>query len=135
MRFPIAPMPEPDAPEMFPASEYTDEEREAAQTAIAIYVAQVAANPQAIAQARQQGGGRRRPTPEALFTQNCASCHTLAAAGATGTVGPSLDGSSLPVAGIIEQIRQGGGGMPPFEGQLTDEQIDALAKYVDENRE
>ena len=28
-----------------------------------------------------------------LFTQNCASCHTLAAAGASGKVGPNLDDS------------------------------------------
>jgi cbb3-type cytochrome c oxidase subunit III len=26
-----------------------------------------------------------------LFTQNCAACHTLAAANATGTIGPNLD--------------------------------------------
>ena len=69
-----------------------------------------------------------------LFASNCASCHTLAAAGATGTIGPNLDNSSIDAAAIEEQIRQGGGGMPAFEGQLSDEQIDALAKFVAESR-
>jgi mono/diheme cytochrome c family protein len=33
-----------------------------------------------------------------------------------------------------EQIRKGGNGMPAFEGQLTDEQIKALAEYLAANR-
>ncbi len=134
MRFPIAPMPEPDSPQMFPSKDYTDAEREASQTAIAMYVAQVAGNPQAIAQAQQQGGGTSASDPKGLFTQNCGGCHTLAAAGTSGQVGPNLDQISPPLARITEQIHKGGGGMPAFEGQLTEQQIDALAKYVFENR-
>jgi mono/diheme cytochrome c family protein len=134
MRFPIAPMPEPDSPQMFPSKDYTDAEREAAMSAIATYVAQVAANPQAIAQAQQQGGGTSASDPKGLFTQNCGSCHVLGAAGTSGQVGPNLDQISPPLARIVEQIHKGGGGMPAFEGQLTDEQIDAIAKYVFENR-
>lgn len=134
MRFPIAPMPEPDSPQMFPSSEYSDAEREDAMEAIASYVASVAANEQAIAQARRQGGGGSADDPKGLFTSNCASCHTLAAAGATGTIGPNLDQVTPALERIEEQIRQGGGGMPAFEGQLTDAQIHALARYVVENR-
>ncbi len=132
MRFPIAPMSQPE--ELFPATEYTDSERDAAMEAIANYVASVAANQQAIAQAGQQGGNASADDPKALFTSNCASCHTFTAAGATGTVGPNLDQSSATSEAIAEQIRNGGGGMPPFEGQLTDEQIQALAKFVFEKR-
>ena len=58
MRFPIAPMPEPDSPHMFPSSEWTDAEREDAMSAIATYVASVAANEEAIAQARAQSGAQ-----------------------------------------------------------------------------
>ena len=134
MRFPIAPMPEPDSPQMFPSSEYTDEEREDAMEAIASYVASVAANQQAIAQARQQGGGGSAADPKGLFASNCGSCHTLAAAGTSGQIGPNLDQISPALERIEEQIRKGGGGMPAFEGQLSDEQIRALAKYVFENR-
>jgi cbb3-type cytochrome c oxidase subunit III len=132
MRFPIAPMPPPE--ELFPSDEYSDAERDAAMDAIAAYVASVAANPEAIAQAGQQGGNASADDPKALFTSNCAGCHTFAAAGSKGTVGPNLDQLSLPADAIAEQIRNGGGGMPPFAGQLTDEQIQALAKFVFESR-
>jgi mono/diheme cytochrome c family protein len=132
MRFPIAPMPPPG--ELFPSDEYSDAERDAAMEAIASYVASVAANQEAIARAGQQGGNASADDPKALFTSNCAGCHTFAAAESSGTVGPNLDQSSLPADGIAEQIRSGGGGMPPFEGQLTDEQIQALAEFVFENR-
>jgi cbb3-type cytochrome c oxidase subunit III len=132
MRYPIPPMPKPA--ELFPSDEYSDSEREAAMEAIASYVASVAANPQAIARAGQQAGNASAGDPKALFTSSCAGCHTLAAAGATGAVGPNLDQLSLTAGRIAEQIRTGGGGMPPFEGQLTDAQIQALAKFVFENR-
>ena len=132
MRFPVPPMPEPE--ELFPSDEYTEEEREAAMEAIASYVGSVAANEQAIAQAGQQGGNASADDPKALFTSNCAGCHTFTAAGASGTVGPNLDQTSLTVDRIAQQIRGGGGGMPPFEGQLTDEQIQALAEFLFENR-
>jgi mono/diheme cytochrome c family protein len=135
MRFPIAPMPDPDSPQMFPSSEYTDAEREDAMEAIAGYVASVAANREAIAQARAQGGGGGSASdPKGLFTANCGSCHTLAAAGTSGQIGPNLDQIGPALGRIEEQIRKGGGGMPAFEGQLTDEQIQALARYVAENR-
>jgi cbb3-type cytochrome c oxidase subunit III len=132
MRYPIAPMPPPE--ELFPSGQYTDEERDAAMDAIATYVASVAANQQAIAQAGQQAGSASASDPKALFTSNCAGCHTFAAAGTNGKVGPNLDQISLTADRIAEQIRNGGGGMPPFQGQLTDQQIQALAKYVFENR-
>jgi mono/diheme cytochrome c family protein len=134
MRFPIPPMPEPD--ELFPVKgSYTEQDRERDMAAIADYVASVAANQAAIAEAEQQGGGSAAGTdPKALFSANCAACHTLAAAGATGTVGPNLDQLQVPVPRIEQQIRKGGGVMPPFEGKLTDAQITALAKWVAENR-
>jgi mono/diheme cytochrome c family protein len=131
MRYPIPPMPEPDDPSMFPAGEYTDEERDAAMQAIAFYVASVASRPGPSAAG---GGDQDASDPKGLFTSNCASCHVFRDAGSTGTIGPNLDQSSLDVAAIEEQIRKGGGGMPPFEGSLTDEQIQALAKYLAENR-
>jgi cbb3-type cytochrome c oxidase subunit III len=134
MRFPIKPMPDPD--ELFPLkSGYTEDDREQDMDAIATYVASVAANEQAIAQATTQtGGGAAASDPKALFQANCASCHTLAAANATGTIGPNLDQLNVPVSRIEQQIRKGGGVMPAFEGKLTDAQITALAKWVAANR-
>jgi cbb3-type cytochrome c oxidase subunit III len=130
MRFPISPMPEPDSPQMF--GDLSEQKREEAMAAIADYVASVVANPTAIAQAQQQGGGGTAAgnDPKALFQANCASCHTLAAAGATGTIGPNLDQLRVPEPRIEQQIRNGGAVMPAFKGKLTDAQIKAVAKYV-----
>jgi mono/diheme cytochrome c family protein len=67
---------------------------------------------------------------EELFTENCGTCHALSAAGTTGAIGPSLDDSGLDVSAVEEQVRNGGGGMPAFEDQLTDEEIAVVAEYV-----
>jgi len=66
----------------------------------------------------------------AIFKANCASCHTLAAAGATGTVGPDLDQLMPALAVIVRQVTNGGTIMPAFKGTLTTAQIQAVAKYV-----
>jgi mono/diheme cytochrome c family protein len=65
-----------------------------------------------------------------LFTQNCASCHTLAAAHAKGTVGPNLDQLKPSKSVVVRQVTNGGGGMPAFGGRLSAAQIDAVATYV-----
>jgi outer membrane protein assembly factor BamB len=65
-----------------------------------------------------------------LFTQNCASCHTLAAAHAKGAVGPNLDQLKAPKAVVVRQVTNGGGGMPAFGGRLSANQIDAIGAYV-----
>lgn len=70
---------------------------------------------------------------EEIFIDTCGSCHTLSAAGTTGAVGPSLDDTTLDVAAVEEQVRNGGGGMPAFEGQLSDEEISVVAAYVVES--
>ena len=60
----------------------------------------------------------------------CGNCHTLAAANATGAVGPNLDELQPDAATVEEQVRSGGGGMPAFEGELSDDEIAAVAEYV-----
>jgi mono/diheme cytochrome c family protein len=70
---------------------------------------------------------------EQLFTENCASCHTLAAADASGQVGPNLDDAQPSETAVAAKVKAGGGGMPAFEGQLTEAQITALSAYVAEN--
>jgi mono/diheme cytochrome c family protein len=54
----------------------------------------------------------------------------LQKAGTSGNVGPVLDNLSLGPQDVEEQIRNGGGGMPAFEGQLSDQQIDTLVQYL-----
>ncbi len=65
-----------------------------------------------------------------LFMQNCASCHTLAAAHATGSVGPNLDQLKPSKATLVSKVTDGGGGMPAFGGRLSAAQIKAIAAYV-----
>jgi mono/diheme cytochrome c family protein len=62
----------------------------------------------------------------------CAGCHTLAAAHATGTVGPNLDTvSPKPDFRLATaRVTLGKGVMPSFKGQLTDQQIADVAAYV-----
>jgi cbb3-type cytochrome c oxidase subunit III len=62
----------------------------------------------------------------------CSGCHTLAAAGATGTIGPNLDqlAPNLTVAIVAHQVTNGGAVMPAFKGKLSPAQIQAVAKYV-----
>jgi mono/diheme cytochrome c family protein len=67
---------------------------------------------------------------EVFASAGCASCHTLSDAGATGTVGPNLDESSISAADAFETIKNGRAGMPPFGGQLDDQQIADVAAYV-----
>ena len=67
---------------------------------------------------------------KSIFSANCASCHTLKAAGASGTIGPNLDDLKPPEPIVKHQVEVGGGVMPAFKGTLTPEQIDAVAKYV-----
>jgi mono/diheme cytochrome c family protein len=68
---------------------------------------------------------------EAIFKgAGCAGCHTLAAAGATGTIGPNLDQLKPSMAVVVKQVTDGGGVMPAFKGTLTAAQINAVAQYV-----
>jgi cbb3-type cytochrome c oxidase subunit III len=60
----------------------------------------------------------------------CAGCHTLTAAGSTGTIGPNLDQLKPPMAAIVKQVTNGGALMPPFAGKLSAAQIQAVAQYV-----
>jgi mono/diheme cytochrome c family protein len=71
---------------------------------------------------------------EAIFASaGCGGCHTLAAAGSSGTVGPSLDQSQPSLELAIDRITNGQGGMPSFKGQLSEQQIEAVATFVSEN--
>jgi ubiquinol-cytochrome c reductase cytochrome c subunit len=66
-----------------------------------------------------------------LFALDCAGCHTIQARGGvvTGALVPALTPSTPREIG--EAIRIGPYAMPPFgPGQLSDAQIDSIARYV-----
>ena len=63
----------------------------------------------------------------------CGGCHTMEAAGSSGTVGPNLDDSQPDQALTVDRVTNGAGAMPAFGGQLTEQQIADVAAYVVEN--
>jgi mono/diheme cytochrome c family protein len=66
-----------------------------------------------------------------LFTSSgCGGCHTLADAGASGTVGTNLDDAKPTQQLVVDRVTNGLGAMPSFEGQLSSEEIQAIATYV-----
>ncbi len=79
-------------------------------------------------------GGATTGNPAAgkkvFASAGCAGCHTLKDAGATGTVGPDLDQLKPAEDVVAHQVTNGGGGMPPFKGQLSATQIQDVAAYV-----
>ncbi len=67
----------------------------------------------------------------AIFLKaGCVGCHTLADAKAAGTVGPNLDQSKPDYRKTTARLTLGKGAMPPFKGQLSDQQIADVAAYV-----
>ena len=67
---------------------------------------------------------------EVFESAGCVGCHTLADAGATGTVGPNLDEAKPPASLVVDRVTNGKGVMPSFSGQLTPKQIADVAAYV-----
>ena len=77
-----------------------------------------------------ENGGGDAAAGESVFAENCAVCH--GADGYGGSGGPDL--RTMPLAkteeGAIEQVTNGGGGMPPFGETLSEEEIANVAAYV-----
>jgi mono/diheme cytochrome c family protein len=86
------------------------------------------------ANAGSSGASSRAPNGRKLFIANCGSCHTLHAAGSTGTDGPNLDRlyrhtKRRTIDRVVKRaIRNGADGMPA--GILADGNANAVAGYV-----
>lgn len=86
------------------------------------------------------GGGENLPaleltgdasSGESIFASSgCGACHTLSAAGTSGTVGPNLDDVKPSFELAVERVTLGQGGMPAFEDQLEPQQIADVAEFV-----
>jgi quinohemoprotein ethanol dehydrogenase len=85
-----------------------------------------------------EGGEAAAGAPDAaagkeVFAEECSVCH--GATGHGGNGGPDL--TTMPKAkeqkGAEEQVTNGGGGMPPFKGVLSPEEIKNVAAYVVED--
>ena len=83
------------------------------------------------------GGGETTTTTggeadgKAVFASaGCGGCHTFSAAGSNGSVGPNLDDANVTFDQAVQQVTNGGGGMPPFQGDLSQQEIEAVARFV-----
>ncbi len=63
----------------------------------------------------------------------CGGCHTLEAAGSSGTVGPNLDQAQPEPSLVIERVTNGQGAMPSFADSLSEQEIADVAAYVSES--
>jgi cytochrome c6 len=113
-----------------------------AQMSTIVWVSETQEVEEAHAAEGRSGEGEEAPPPppggagdaaagKAVFeSAGCATCHTLADAGASGTVGPDLDTSKPPPELVVERVTNGRGAMPSFADQLSKEQIANVAAYV-----
>jgi cytochrome c6 len=70
------------------------------------------------------------PGAKVFADAGCGTCHTLKAAGSSGTVGPNLDEVQPDAEKVRRQVTNGGGGMPSFRDQLTEQEISDVAEFV-----
>ena len=98
---------------------------------VAAYVASVAALPVRAEPGAEAGGGAGAPDGKAIFADaGCGGCHTLEAAGTSGTVGPNLDDAKPSKQLVIDRVTNGKGAMPPFKDSYSAAQIAAVADFV-----
>jgi len=97
---------------------------------IAAYVGKYAGVPGAAPPevAGGEGGGA-----QVFANSGCGNCHTLAAAGSTGTQGPDLDQLEPSQATVEKQVTKGGGLMPAFGNKLSKKEIEEVGAYVAES--
>jgi len=68
---------------------------------------------------------------EQIFASaGCGGCHTLAAAGTNGSVGPNLDDASPSYDKVVERVTEGQGVMPSFKDDLSSQEINDVAAFV-----
>ena len=70
------------------------------------------------------------PGERIFISAGCSGCHTMAVAGAKGTVGPNLDELRPNQQTVERQVRIGGRGMPSFSKKLSSEEISQVAGFV-----
>lgn len=63
----------------------------------------------------------------------CSSCHILSDANSNGQIGPNLNQIRPDKNRVIIAVTYGIGVMPAYDGQLSVEEIEAVAHYVSES--
>ncbi len=78
----------------------------------------------------QPSGGDAAAGEQVFASSGCGGCHTLEAAGASGTIGPNLDEAQPSADLVVERVTNGAGAMPSFADRLSEQQIQDVAAYV-----
>jgi mono/diheme cytochrome c family protein len=78
-------------------------------------------------------GGNAAAGKRVFVDAGCGDCHMLEEAGTSGRVGPSLDEQDLEFGDVVEQVRDGGGGMPAFRDKLSEQNIEDVSQFVVES--
>jgi mono/diheme cytochrome c family protein len=95
--------------------------------------ATTAADTGATTAAAPAGEGDAAAGAAVFQSAGCGGCHTLAAAGSNGAVGPNLDDLKPSYDAVMTQVTNGGGGMPAFSGSLSADDIKNVSAYVSQN--
>jgi mono/diheme cytochrome c family protein len=74
--------------------------------------------------------GSGSPGAKVFAEAGCGNCHTMATAGAKGTVGPNFDVIRPNQERVELQVKTGGNGMPSFADELTPAEIEQVAGFV-----
>jgi cytochrome c6 len=100
----------------------------------AFAVAVLLIGPELIGAKKSGGGSAAQAAPrsgqEVFGSAGCGGCHTLKAAGSSGTTGPNLDALKPGAGAVAAVVRSGAGVMPSFSGRLSDAEIRGVASYV-----
>lgn len=70
---------------------------------------------------------------QVFASAGCTGCHTLAAAGSSGTVGPNLDDAKPTLEQALTIVTNGRAVMPSFRDRLSEQQIRDVATFVSES--
>jgi quinohemoprotein ethanol dehydrogenase len=81
----------------------------------------------------EESAGGDATAGKSVFSENCSICH--GATGGGGNGGPSLKTSPIAKSlnGTVEQVTEGGNGMPAFAEILSSKDIEDVAAYVVES--
>jgi mono/diheme cytochrome c family protein len=76
------------------------------------------------------GSGDAANGEQVFASAGCGGCHTFEAAGSTGSVGPNLDDAAPSFDTVVSMVTNGGGAMPAFGDDLSEQEIDDVAAFV-----
>jgi mono/diheme cytochrome c family protein len=78
----------------------------------------------------RNGSGDAANGEQVFASAGCGGCHTFEAAGSTGSVGPNLDEAAPSFDTVVSMVTNGGGAMPSFGGDLSEQEINDVAAFV-----